>query len=227
MRGKGVHVEILVEDISGKKVLDTLVPRILGTHDTFQVHSYKGIGTVPKHMKDAKDPSKRILLTNLPKLLKGYGRTFAGYGEAYRAAVVVICDLDDKDRTSFLQELNGILSSCDPAPDTRFCLAIEEGEAWFLGDLPAVKAAYPHAKDDVLASYVNDSICGTWERLADAVYPGGSRKLIKKGWQAIGAQKSKWAEDIAPRMNLVTSQSPSFCFFRDELSSLVADPPKT
>jgi hypothetical protein len=92
-----MHVELLVEDLSGKKTLEILVPEILGDQDTFRVHAYKGIGRIPKNMRDATDPSKRILLTNLPKLLKGYGRTFEGYPKDYRASVVLVCDLDDKN----------------------------------------------------------------------------------------------------------------------------------
>lgn len=172
-------------------------------------------------MKDAADASKRILLTNLPKLLKGYGRTFNGYPPDYKAAVVLVCGLDDKNLHDFLGELIAILNSCHPKPETRFCLAIEEGEVWFLGDIPAVKSAYRHAKDDVLSSYVNDSICGTWEKLADAVYPGGANALSKKGWQSTGAEKTRWAEDITPRMDIENNKSPSFRFFRDEIRSLL------
>lgn len=176
-----MHIEILVEDLSGKKALETLLPKMLCEQDTFCVHAYKGVGRIPRNMRDAADPSKRILLTNLPKLLKGYGRTFRGYPEGYKASVVVVCDLDDRDLERFLGELNAILHRCSPKPEARFCLAIEEGEAWFLGDLVAVKAAYPNAKDDVLRSYVNDAICGTWEKMADAVYPGGAKALSSKG----------------------------------------------
>jgi Domain of unknown function (DUF4276) len=215
-----MHVEILVEDLSGKKALDFLVPKIIGDQDTFKVHSYKGIGRIPKNMKDAADPSKRILLANLPRLLRGYGRTFEGYHRDYKAVVVLVCDLDDKDRHDFLNELRRVLNSCHPKPETRFCLAIEEGEAWLLGDLLAVKSAYSNAKDDVLSSYISDSICGTWEKLADAVYPGGAKMLLKKGWQAIGAEKFRWADDIAPRMDVERNKSPSFCAFRNELRSL-------
>lgn len=203
-----MHVEILVEDLSGKKALDVLVPKIIGDQDTFRVHFYKGVGRIPKNMKDAADPSKRILLTNLPKLLKGYGRTFEGYPPGYRAAVVLVCDLDDRNRQDFLKDLNTILNACHPNPETRFCLAIEEGEAWFLGDVPAVKSAYPHVDDHVLNSYVNDSICGTWEKLADAVYPGGAKVLSKKGWQIVGAEKARWAGDISPRMDVENNKSP-------------------
>jgi hypothetical protein len=215
-----MHIEILVEDLSGKKALDILVPKIVGDKDTFRVHAYKGIGRIPSNMKDARDPSKRILLANLPKLLKGYGRTFHGYQPDYRAAVIVVCDLDDRNRTAFLGELNAILNACHPRPETYFCLAIEEGEAWFLGDLRAVRAAYPVADDNVLNSYVNDSICGTWEVLADAVYPGGAKALSRKGWQAVGAEKTRWAEEITPLMDVENNASPSFNLFREKARSL-------
>jgi hypothetical protein len=215
-----MHIEILVEDLSGKKALDTLVPKVIGDQNTFCVHSYKGVGRIPKDMKDAVDPSKRILLTNLPKLLKGYGRTFRGYGQNYRAAVILVCDLDDKNLKAFLIELNAVLNACHPKPEAHFCIAIEEGEAWFLGDLRAVKSAYPAADDSVLNSYLNDSICGTWETLADAVYPGGAKALNKKGWQTVGTEKARWAEEISPRMDPENNASPSFCFFRDQIRSL-------
>lgn len=43
-----MHFEILVEDQSGKKALDILVPKILGNGHTFAVHSYKGVGHIPR-----------------------------------------------------------------------------------------------------------------------------------------------------------------------------------
>ena len=214
-----MHFEILVEDQSGKKALDILVPKIVGDTHTFIVHPYKGIGRIPKNMKDADNAGKRILFENLPKLLRGYGRTFDGYTD-YRAAVILVCDLDSKCLKAFRQNLFEILNAFSPKPETRFCIAIEEGEAWFLGDLNAVTRAYPKAKMPVLNSYVNDSICGTWEKLADAVYAGGSQVLTVRGWQAVGAEKSKWAETIAPEMEIENNKSPSFCYFRGKLLEL-------
>ena len=214
-----MHFEILVEDQSGKKALDILVPKIVGDTHTFIVHPYKGIGRIPKNMKDADDAGKRILFENLPKLLRGYGRTFDGYTD-YRAAVILVCDLDSKCFKAFRQNLFEILNAFSPKPETRFCIAIEEGEAWFLGDLNAVTRAYPKAKMTVLNSYENDSICGTWEKLADAVYAGGSQVLTVRGWQAVGAEKSKWAETIAPEMEIENNKSPSFCYFRGKLLEL-------
>ena len=215
-----MHLEILVEDQSGKKALDILIPKIIGKEHTFKIHPYKGIGRVPKNMRDTDMASKRILLDCLPKLLKGYGKTFVNYPANYAAAVVLVCDLDDKCLKTFRAELCAILNACNPQPATRFCFAIEEGEAWFLGDLPAVKSAYPGAKNAALTAYGNDSICGTWETLADAVYPRGAIALSSKGWQAVGAEKSRWAERISPEMDVENNRSPSFCYFRGKLREL-------
>ena len=211
-----MHFEILVEDLSGKATLDILMPKIIGDDHTFVVISYKGVGRIPPKMKSAADASKRILLDNLPRLLAGYGRKY----QHYPAAVIVVCDLDDKCLKVFREELSTLLSHCNPRPETRFCIAIEEGEAWFLGDIPAIKQAYPQAKDAVLKTYCNDAICGTWEKLADAVYQGGHQNLKSKGWQSVGAEKSVWAEKITPHMDLDNNKSPSFNYFLSKLREL-------
>ncbi len=90
-----------------------------------------------------------------------------------------------------------------------------------MGDISAVTSVYPKAEDTVLKAYVNDSICGTWERLADAVYKGGATAISAKGWQAVGAEKSHWAEKISPHMDVLTNASPSFVYFRNKLLELV------
>ena len=61
-----MHFEILVEDQSGKKALDILVPKIVGEEHTFKVFPYKGIGRIPRNMRDTQNAAKRILMENLP-----------------------------------------------------------------------------------------------------------------------------------------------------------------
>ncbi len=215
-----MHFEILVEDQSGKKALDVIVPKIITGRHTFRVIPYKGIGRIPRGLKASSDANRRILLDQLPRLLRGYGRAFFNYPADSPAAVILVCDLDDKCLRAFRAELYAILNSCDPKPLTRFCVAIEEGEAWFLGDIQAIKSAYPKAKEAVLEGYDNDSICGTWEFLADAVFNGGAAALSAKGWQVIGAEKSRWAEAISPHMTIENNDSPSFQYFREKLREL-------
>jgi len=218
MQGEYMHFEILVEDISGKKALDILVPKIINTEQhTCNIHAYKGIGHIPKNLTSTSDPKKRILLDQLPRLIQGYGNTFANYPPDYNAVLIIICDLDNRCLSSFRKELLNLVDSCVPKPKTQFCIAIEEGEAWYLGDLAAVKTTYPSAKEAVLNSYTNDDICGTWEKLADAVYSGGCQKLSKLGHQAIGKEKTTWAERISPLMDIDKNHSISFCYFRDQL----------
>jgi len=212
-----MHFEILVEDQSGKKMLDILVPKIIGNDHTYKVIAYKGIGKLPKGLKSHADANKRILLDQLPKLLRGYGTTYANYPSNYRATVIVVCDLDDKCKVEFRQELLGVLDLYVDKPNTQFIFAIEEGEAWILGDIDAVRSAFPNAKP---LDYINDSICGTWERLADMIYPGGAKKLQKAGYPEEGIAKCTWAEKIAPHMNVDDNNSPSFRYFHDKLIEL-------
>ena len=216
-----MHFEVLGEDQSCKAMLDILLPKIIGEPHTFKVIAYKGIGRIPRNLKSNDDAGQRLLLDQLPRLLKGYGRTFAGYSGNYSAAVIVVCDLDDKCLKVFRQELFVVLNACRPKPETRFCIAIEEGEAWLLGDMPAVRAAYPNARDSILRSYKDDSICGTWELLADAVYNGGAGGLKNKGWQAVGREKSVWSKKIALHMDVEYNASPSFRYFREKIRGLV------
>lgn len=214
-----MHIEILVEDSSGKKLLDILLPKLIGAYGephTWNLHAYKGIGRIPKDLNTVSDPSKRILLDQLPKILRGYGKT-PGID-----AVVVVLDCDGKVCTEFLHELNSILCKCDPAPNTMFRLAIEEIEAWYLGDRNALTKAYPRAKITVLHSYTQDSICNTWELLADAVHTGGSRAIKKAGWPLPGQIKNDWAEKIGPYLEPKCNTSPSFVKFCDGLYKLTA-----
>jgi len=193
-----------IEDQSGAKAMNILISKMFGSEVIHEIHSYNGIGRIPKGLKPKTDANKRILLDRLPRLLSGYGRV------PNCGTIVIICDLDDKKKEVFLSELHSVLNACDPKPNALFCLAIEEFEAWYLGDLKAVLKVYPKAKKSVLNNYKNDEICGTWEVLAEAVCQGGKKELKKEGGQAIGKQKSIWAEEISPHMDVNNNRSPSF-----------------
>jgi hypothetical protein len=182
------------------------------------MHSYKGIGRIPKNLKASADPAKRILLDQLPRLLQGYGRT-PGID-----AVVVVLDTDKHDCVNFLAELKALAAACNSTPNTLFRLAIEEVAAWYLGDRQALESAYPRAKAEVLNRYVQDSVCDTWELLADAVHPGGSAAIKKAGWPLPGQVKHEWAEKIGPLLELDRNVSPSFGKLRDGLRCLIALP---
>lgn len=214
-----MHIEVLVEDSSGEKLLAQLLPQILGEQGaphTWRLKAYKGVGRIPKGLTAKADPAKRILLDQLLRLLQGYGKT-PGID-----AVVVVLDTDRRNCKAFLQELKSLAESCNPAPPTLFRLAIEEVEAWYLGDRAALLKAFPRARREVLDRYAQDSVCGTWELLADAVHAGGATAIKKAGWPLPGQLKHEWAEKIGPFMSLHQNASPSFGKFRDGLSRLIA-----
>jgi hypothetical protein len=218
-----MHIEFLVEDISSKRLLDKILPKLITDSDlhTYKIYPYRGIGDLPKNLTSARDIKRYQLLNDLPRLLRGFGRTFAGYGETYTASIIVICDLDENCLKELRYQLQSMLADCMPAPSTRFCIAIEEMEAWLLGDRNAIELAYPNRKSSVLYCYEQDSICGTWEILADAVYKGGSKVLKAMPYYIIGEQKSKWANEIGKYLNIGGNESPSFQYFWKTVLDLI------
>lgn len=216
-----MHIEILVEDSSGGRLLEAVLPHLLGGQGephSWRIHAYRGIGRIPKNLNVGADPAKRILLDQLPRLLRGYGKT-PGID-----AVLVVLDVDNRNCVDFLSELKALAAEGNSPPNTMFRLAIEEMEAWYFGDRHAIQAAYPHAKVDVLDGYVQDSVCNTWEVMADAVHAGGSASIKKAGWPLPGQIKHEWAEKIGPLIDPDRNISPSFGKLRDGLRRLVAGP---
>ena len=209
-----MHFEILVEDISGKELLEIIIPRIVDTAlNTYKIISYKGLGRLPKNLRTSHDPSKRILLEQLPRLLRGYGKSFTD-----NEAVIVIVDNDKRTCTEFKKELMQVLISCNPAPKTSFRIAIEEIEAWILGDRNAVKKAYPRLDNREYDTYEQDSITGTWEKLADITLSPNAGKALKKApYIEIGRKKTEWAKNIGVHMDVHNNASPSFNCFKLKL----------
>ncbi len=123
------------------------------------------------------------------------------------------------DCIAFKNELVGLLNYCNKEPRALFRIAVEELKAWYLGDLAALKFAYPDIQQDILDNYVQDSQIGTWEILAEAVYPGGLDALHAKGKRSslVLQEKANWTKNICPHLNVEQNQSPSFLCFREGL----------
>ncbi len=215
-----MHIEFIVEDSSGRDLLQILVAKLLGDHGnphTWRIHGYKGIGRLPKGgLRPHSDPEKRILLDQLPRILRGLGRT-PGVD-----AIIVVLDVDRRDCKSFLDELNVVAERCGVRHITKFRLAIEEIESWYLGDEEALCSTYPNARRNVIHSYIQDSICGTWEILADAVIYGGRDLAKRQGGPHAGEYKHEWARRIGPRLDVNRNVSRSFQGFCKCIQKLVA-----
>jgi len=209
------HFDIFVEDMSGKCLVNKLMKKLLPAEAyTYKVHSYRGCGSLPKNLSNALDIRTKTLLNNVPRLIKGFLNTYKSIPD-YRAVFIILTDNDDRNCADFkaqiLKAIHGQLLI--PTENIIACLAIEEMEAWLLGDLEAILKAYPKANLREHATYVQDSICGTWEKLAQVIDERLFKKLKDAPYSVVGEKKSEWAANITPHLDINNNMSPSFNYF--------------
>lgn len=213
-----MHFEILVEGQAELTALSILMSQILGEYNdphTWKIHKHRGIGRLPDDLSISPNEWDRTLLHNLPSKLRAYGNKMGDH-----EAVVILVDLDDRaDCVAFKNELTSVLNACENRPKFLVRIAIEELEAWYFGDKEAIKNACAPFTESAFEKYTQDSPCGTWEKLAEVIHPGGIKELRKHGKRSVRIleEKRKWAALIAPKMNVEKNKSPSFCCFRDGL----------
>lgn len=211
-----MHFQYLIEDQSSTELIHTLMKKVVVAYPdvTYDCKGFHGLGGFKKK-NTVKETKTGKLLNDLAIYLRGFNRSFQNFS----AAIIIVLDNDDRDTEKFKLELEDVAKKNMILVDHVFCIAVEEVEAWLLGDEQALLSAYPKAKIQVLHTYVQDSICGTWEVLADAVYPGGSQKLHKEhfSFMEIGKLKAEWARNIGVHMDLRANQSPSFNYFIGEI----------
>ena len=214
-----MHFQFMVEDRSGAALVKAIMRKdVFQKFDfTYDCKYFRGLGGfTPKNT--VKESKTGKLLNDLATYLKGFNRSLAGLGKD--AAIFIILDNDTKDTTAFRKDLFDIATKNNISIDHVFCIAVEEMEAWLLGDEEAIKEAYPSARLNILQTYKQDSICGTWEKLADIIYKGGIRQMKKDctSFVEIGKMKCEWAEKIGAYMVPEYNKSPSFRYFIQEIN---------
>lgn len=217
-----MHFQFLIEDQSSEVLIREIMNRLIGSHvkyNSCDYKSFKGIGGFTKKTT-AKETHTGKLLNDLAIYLRGFQRSLQGI----EAVLIIVLDNDDNNPEHFKNELETLAHDNNITMDHVFCLAVEEAEAWLLGDKEAVLQAYPQSKLKVLNAYIQDSICGTWEVLADAVYKGGLAKIqkTKMPYMEIGKLKSEWAYNISKYMVFEHNLSPSFQYFLASVSKRIS-----
>lgn len=213
-----MHFEILVEGQTELTALSILLPKIIGEYEkphTWRIHKHQGIGELPDDFDKIPEKQNRSLLHNFPSKLKAYGKTMTD-----KEMVILLLDLDDViDCIAFKNKILSTLEICENKPNLLVRFAVEELESWFLGDVEALKKAFTNPKIHLLKDYEQDSICGTWELLAEVVYDGGLSELKELGKRSrrILEQKRLWAARIAPNMDIENNKSVSFNCFKEGL----------
>jgi len=168
-----MHIEFLVEELSMKVALDNLLPRLLPAEATYRILVFEG---------------KPDLLNQLPNRLRAYARWLP---PDYR--IVVLVDQDRQDCHELKRRLETAareagLSTKTSAGGARFQvlnrIVVEELEAWFLGDIQALRQAYPKLPADLERKFSDpDAVRGrTWETLERIMrrcgyFPSGYRKI--------------------------------------------------
>lgn len=215
---EALYIHFLVEDISGSLLIKEIM-KLYNPNIKYVIKSYKGIGTIPKGSLHKNLPKTDKLLSDLPGLLTGLTKSLAA--RQGRAAVIVVLDLDRGNCAQLKQSLMAT-KPADCQIDVFFCIAIEEIEAWLLGDKEAILQAYPKANKKILNGYTPDSIVETWEKLADVVYRGGIKNFQKVAPSFVerGKYKCEWAEKIGPHLKVRHNNSPSFQYFLAKLDVL-------
>lgn len=219
-----MYIEFLIEDLSGGKLIEKIMDKYKAAYPDlfYRIHSFRGIGYLKKQIKED-DVKTKKLLTDLPIYLKGISRQLVDMGDD--TAIVVVLDNDKRDCKEFKKMLVDIQSHNMIQTRIAFCIAIEEMEAWLLGDKDAVHKTFPKARISNLTGYIQDEIVstGTWELLADIVYPGGAKKMKKDcpTFREIGAIKFDWAEKIGSNIDIHKNTSPSFQYFIKKINSII------
>jgi len=200
-----MHLEILVEEPSMEEALKNLLPRLLSAETSSRILTFQG---------------KTDLLKQLPARMRAYSKWIP---ETYR--IIVLVDEDRQDCLALKQRLEDTaiqagLSTKTSASDPLFKvlnrIVIEELEAWFLGDMEAIRQAYPRIPASLVSSnrfHNPDAIQGgTWETM--------ERTLQRYGYFKSGYAKVDAARTISAHMEPDRNRSKSFQVFRDGLRAL-------
>jgi hypothetical protein len=200
-----MHVVFFVEEPSVEAALTNLLPRLLPDQTTFQFIVFQG---------------KPDLLDNLLSRLRGYANWLP---EDWR--IVVLIDEDRQDCFQLKRQLEtavlsaGLISKNRNESDrfqvlTR--IAIEELEAWFLGDVEALRQVYPRLPASLAHRQrfrdPDRVVGGTWEALEHV--------LQANGYHPTGYPKIDAARQISLYMDPACNRSHSFEVFCRGLEAL-------
>jgi len=190
-----MHLELLVEEPSMEAALDELLPRIVPGH-SFKVHVHQG---------------KPDLLRKVEQRLRAYARM--AWSDR---RVVVIVDRDDDDCHALKRQLT---DACVSAGCDALCrIAIEELEAWFFGDVPAMRAAYPK----VPASLAKEAKFRDPDAITGGTWEARERVLASAGYYRTGMPKVEVARRISAHMDPHENGSRSFHALVEGLARQVA-----
>jgi hypothetical protein len=193
-----MQIDVLLEEPSAVEALRFILPKILAGRAKFKLINMR---------------NKSRLIGQLPARLLGYKKRLDA-GEDLRIVVLVDRDRDDcaelKTRLERMARDAGLSTKTSTDQQGRFQvvnrIAIEELEAWFIGDTEALKSAFSGLRGEAFPkSFNNPDNSGGWEHL--------HRFLKSKGIYKSSYPKIEAARKIAPHMDIPRNKSRSFHHF--------------
>ena len=218
-----MRIEILTEDKSGSVVVERMARAIcegVGVDADIKVRPHRGCGSLPKDPDMKPEHFASSLLELLPAKCRAYNKVFRNN----ECVLVVVMDSDDKDPDDLRSNLYECTRHYAPGLRSVIGLCTEEVEAWLLGDHKAVISAYPECDIRYYNTYIQDSVCGTWETLCRVICPDNYEDIIEIGYPAVGNYKARWAENISQFMIPEDNISPSFKIFMNALKLAAVRP---
>ena len=131
-----LYIQFMIEDQSSAVLIDLLMEKLTQTYPdfTWDTKAFRGIGGfTPKNT--VKETKTGKLLNDLATYLSAFDKRLKGFA----AAVFVVVDNDTRETERFRFELEQVASRKGITIDHVFCIAVEEVEAWLLGDRPVRK----------------------------------------------------------------------------------------
>lgn len=198
---------VFVEEYSMEATLEQLLPKLLADIE-FQIIRFQ---------------CKDDLLKKAPERLRGYATWLPANWR-----ILVLVDRDDDDCVMLKTELENMAAAAGLQTKTTAGqgrafqvvnrIVIEELEAWFFGDWPAVQAAYPRVSARIpqkVGFRDPDAIAGgTWEAL--------ERVLKRAGYFSTGLRKLECARAVALQMEPQRNTSRSFQAFTGAVTAALA-----
>jgi hypothetical protein len=194
-----MHFEFLVEEPSMEFALNNLLPKILDLNvNTYSIRTFQG---------------KYDLLSKLPERLRGYKRNIT---DNDRIAVLIDRDNDDcfeLKRKLEQRAINARLTTKSSVGSAEIFvvlnrIVIEELESWFLGDVYAIKYAFPDISNNYVTTHKNilpDEISKPSKKLETL--------LQRNNYYITGLPKIEVAEKISKHMVPQRNKSKSFQIF--------------
>ncbi|MCX6638959.1 MAG: DUF4276 family protein [bacterium] len=200
------HLEFLVEEPSMEACLQNILPKVINEKATFRIHPFQG---------------KMDLLSNLSKRLRGYARWLPAH---YR--IFIIVDRDNQDcheLKSLLEQIvidSGLVSRSQNRNAWQIVtrIVIEELEAWFFGDMDAVRAAFrglPLTLERKRKYRDPDAVVGGTQEAFE-------REVKKAGYYKNGLRKIEAARVISENMEPFRNRSHSFQVLYNTLNEVIS-----